>query len=75
MVKLHDNFKKLLQIYKFSSNIIGTPPLLSRFVPSYQNRHEIRFKVSKSQKYQVQVLLVIILYFHIVLIMYFYRDA
>ncbi|XP_051724982.1 iron-sulfur protein NUBPL [Ctenopharyngodon idella] len=50
MVKLHDNFKKLLQIYKFSSNIIGTPPLLSRFVPSYQNRHEIRFKVSAGER-------------------------
>ncbi|CAM4644982.1 unnamed protein product [Leuciscus chuanchicus] len=47
MVKLHDSYKKLLQIYNFSSNIIGTPLLPSRFVPSHQNnRHEIRFKTS-----------------------------
>lgn len=50
MVKLHYSYKKLLQIYKFSSNIIGTPLLPSRFVPSHQNRHEIRFKVRKCLK-------------------------
>ncbi|RXN20688.1 iron-sulfur NUBPL-like protein [Labeo rohita] len=46
MVKLHDSYKKLLQIYTFSSNIIGTPYLPARFVPLHQNRHEIRFKTS-----------------------------
>ncbi len=47
MVKLHDSYKRLLKIYTLSSNIIGTPLLASRFVPTHQNRHEIRFKVSK----------------------------
>lgn len=46
MVKLHDSYKRLLQIYTLSSNIIGTPLLASRFVPTHQNRHEIRFKTS-----------------------------
>ncbi|XP_016101487.1 iron-sulfur protein NUBPL-like [Sinocyclocheilus grahami] len=46
MVKLHDSYKRFLQIYTLSSNIIGTPLLASRFVPAHQNRHEIRFKTS-----------------------------
>ncbi|TRY55379.1 hypothetical protein DNTS_034402 [Danionella cerebrum] len=48
MVKIHHSYKRFLQMYRFSSDMIRTPILAKTCIPSHRNTHEVRFKTSTS---------------------------